>query len=119
MRQRITSLEDDLDRQRIKAITATEAYQKMVGQQQHLTQFSLLPLGCWPAMPISSRQPARRLCQRPEARNGHGPPSLLHPRARRWWSCSSGTPAPWRSSRSLWRRLRSWRATRTCTISGT
>lgn len=37
MRQRVNSLEEDLDRQRQKAITATEAYQKMVVdlQQRH------------------------------------------------------------------------------------
>ena len=37
MRQRINGLEEDLDRQRLKAITATEAYQKMVVdlQQRH------------------------------------------------------------------------------------
>ena len=37
MRQRVSGLEEDLDRQRQKAITATEAYQKMVVdlQQRH------------------------------------------------------------------------------------
>ena len=54
MRQRVDGLEEDLDRQRQKAITATEAYQKMVVDLQVCLPSTFR---CSPRDPASTYEP--------------------------------------------------------------